>query len=676
MAGRNQKKPRRKEASPLRHKAVNALDWAATLWLGALLGWTVYGLGGILYYGRPMLASTWMAAALAFLHGLWWFLLPRNELKLNPLGFLFFPFLAYIWISNWRITPAPWLGRLEVMAAAQACLIYWVAIHNLRTARRFWTLLGIFMGAAVLCLLAALRQYFLDPDWLPMGRHTLDQYAGRASGTFGVPNHFAALMLLVFGLSAAAGLTRGLALSLRIAACYLAVLFGAGIILSISRGALFGLAALLAAAPFVVFEQWRSRWLGLAGVLCLGAVSAMLLFHTQPQIRKRFDKLAMEHGESTRIAMWKAAGDIFASRPLLGSGTGSYQVYFERHKPPRPSIAPRYAHNDYLNTLSDHGLAGFLLLFGPAGWLCWRSWRTWRALPYPCPAEDQKPFPQYDGQMEEPRRSRRRKLRHTAAAKILSGGILLGLLGFGLHMLVDFHLKIPALLFAAAILMAALVRFTSKRSWDVSRFPRAHAAGFAVWAAAGGFLLAAGRPAYQAAAHYFAGREKLNKLLSQPAKLPERAPEIRRVIARFEQAAAFDPGHAQAWGDAGLATLQLIWSSPDNTRAIAEKALGYLDKALSLSGEFWEYWVQAGIARQQLGMPEEEVRPCFRKGIELAPRSANAWYYWAFFLSADETRLEEARRAVRQALRLNPSLQVAKDLQFRLSQSRIPAGGK
>jgi len=96
-----------------------------------------------------------------------------------------------------------------------------------------------------------------------------------------------------------------------------------------------------------------------------------------------------------------------------GDSAGSYNVLFERYRPEGYRDEPHYAHNDYLNTLSDYGAVGFSLFFG--GLSC-RDVAVARSRANETDPRDNLPV----------------------------GGAI-GLLAFALSLGVDFHLKLPAL---------------------------------------------------------------------------------------------------------------------------------------------------------------------------------------------------------------------------------------
>ena len=82
-----------------------------------------------------------------------------------------------------------------------------------------------------------------------------------------------------------------------------------------------------------------------------------------------FDKGATSVG--ARFGYWSAAVKTAADEPLLGSGPGTFQIAYKRHRPPEAEPT-RLTHNDYLQQASDSGVPGFLLymaFFGGATWV-------------------------------------------------------------------------------------------------------------------------------------------------------------------------------------------------------------------------------------------------------------------------------------------------------------------
>jgi len=94
-------------------------------------------------------------------------------------------------------------------------------------------MLGLLGFVAV--LLAA-YQVFVQPDWLMLGRQQAEQFIGRASGPFGIPNSLAALLLLLLPPAVALTLRPGASAVQRVVSGYLAAVFLFGLVLTPAAG--------------------------------------------------------------------------------------------------------------------------------------------------------------------------------------------------------------------------------------------------------------------------------------------------------------------------------------------------------------------------------------------------------------------------------------------------------
>lgn len=124
-----------------------------------------------------------------------------------------------------------------------------------------------------------------------------------------------------------------------------------------------------------------------------------------------------------RFDYWKAAVEVVADHPLLGSGPGTFQREYARRKPPEAEMT-RLVHNDYLQQASDSGLPGAAmyaaLVWGSLAWLVRRCWH-------------------------DPMRF----------------AVWLGLLGWALQSFIEFGLYIPPIGWGAVYLLGWLTREAS-----------------------------------------------------------------------------------------------------------------------------------------------------------------------------------------------------------------------
>ena len=158
----------------------------------------------------------------------------------------------------------------------------------------------------------------------------------------------------------------------------LAVVF-AGIVLSLVRGALVGIAAGL--LFFVVTDRRRVRVLLAGGALALAA--AVLVIRSDPA---RFESAleqkqhVAEYNVTTRLDLWGAAASLLADNPALGVGPGNFRYeYQEAAALPQGPQSLNVAHNAYLDVGAEIGLFGMLLFLLYLGVVFLRSTAEVRA---------------------------------------------------------------------------------------------------------------------------------------------------------------------------------------------------------------------------------------------------------------------------------------------------------
>lgn len=609
-------------------------EWVLTGLLAVDLIWTTLCLGG--YRPETMIVTS-------FLHGLMvavWLLdrvLTTQAPRLHPAGWAVLPFLIYAAGNVLWVTPVRWLGWHDWLWWAQAAAVFWVVLNGVPSRLPRQVLLGTLALIGVVAVVLAAYQRFVHPEWLMLGRMQSEQFVGRASGPFGIPNSLAALLLLLLPAGLALTVRRGAPAVQRVLFGYLSAVYVFGLILTISRGAWLALAAMLSLWPwFALRRRWQAKAgaVMLAGLLCL--VAGWGLYRTVPEVEQRFAQMANESGEWTRPIMWRGAWKLFVEQPWVGTGAGSYNVLFEKYRPENYQMEPQWAHNDYLNTLSDYGAVGFVLSFGVLGLLALRAaWRRARV--------------DADG----------------IGLALLRQALAIGLGAFMLQLLVDFHFKIPALAAAAAAVGALL---TTPRTT-----PGRHANGSRIMAAG----LLAGLisamvvfvlPHYRAEAARYAARQSLDTLWRTESG-PEYRSKLQGAISALESAVRLNPSHAQAWADLAYATTLRAHAEPGaDHAALGATAEAMADRALALSTVVPDFWIRRAIARDMQGKWFPAGNDLIQ-ALQLAPANAWVWYYHAYHLSLNPTGLAQARAAAAYSLRLDPGNHSAQLLRQQLATS-------
>jgi hypothetical protein len=402
-----------------------------------------------------------------------------------------------------------------------------------------------------------------------------------------------------------------------------------GFVLAISRGAWFSLAAAFAFRPLVTpGVHLRRRVATALGAVLVAAALAAVFYAVFPLMRVRARQLVTDVGERSRPILWASAIGIFREHPALGAGGGSFDTLFEKSRPEGFRDQPYYTHCDYLNTLCDYGAVGFVLFFGAAAVVA----------------------------------------RRCSRAKGLAGAAFTGLLAFAFHLLIEFHLKIPALSMIAATMLALLTQ-------EVWPAPAEPAQGEGSWLpSAFGFLTASAAIALTAfwivpmdrAEEFRRGaREKIDKMAKLSIDAATQGDALRSERAAFATAIQIDPGNAQAWSDLAYVDSLLALADPKRTVELGAEAARDAGQALELCPVMAEFWMRRGMGLD-MQYKWAEGGDCFARAVELAPNRADVWYYQAYHLSLTSREVEPAIAAADVSLRLDPDFLLAQSLRQRL----------
>ena len=553
---------------------------------------------------------------------------PAQGTRAHPAGWLFAPFLVYAAANAAWVTPVRWLGWTDWLNWAQAAAVFWVVLNGVVTAasRRF--LCAFLVALGVLAAALACYQHFVRPDWLMLGRTQAEQFIGRSSGPFGIPNSLGVFMALLIPPVGALAFGAGRPAALRITCGIALAALAAGFVLAISRGAWIALTAAFVLKPILTPDRSIGRRVAAAAAAAAGAIAvAAVVYFAFPPMRARVDQLVRNAGERSRPVMWRAAWGIFEAHPILGSGAGSYDALFEAHRPEGNKDQPNYAHCDYLNTLSDYGAVGFVLVFGAAAAVALRCLH----------------------------------------ARGLAGAAVTGLLAFALHLLVDFDLKIPAL----AMIFATVAALVTGVAWPRGAEPGpggalARAASLCAAAAALCIAIFWAVPKYRADEARRQAREKIERMARSGADISGQREVLAGIREGLDRAVALDPSNAQSWSDRAYA--DWLWALVDPSRTVELGAAAVSDsgRAVDLCPVVAEFWIRRGV-----GFDMErhwlEGGNCFIRALVLAPARADCWYYQAYHLSLDPSETGPAIAAADYCLRLDPDFRLAQTLRQRLA---------
>ncbi|WP_438482409.1 O-antigen ligase family protein [Oleiharenicola lentus] len=615
------------------------LEWSVVLGLAAMCAWITLCLGG--YLAQTLVVTSWMLAALALLGGLIFLTRPQ---PLNWAALLPVPFLIYALGSVVLLAPAKWLAWREWLLWFQMWIVFVLTLHFGRTRRQTWVMVATFVGLGMAGVGMAAYQRYADPKWIMLGRTQASQFFGRSAGMFGIPNSLAGLLELMVPACLTLMFSRTTTAVGKVLCGWLAALFVFAVVLTGSRGGWIGLGGALMLWPLLAGREWKRKLGGAVLILFLAAAGVWALYRFSEPARERIQPFIEGKFEASRPVMWRTAVKIWQDYPWLGSGAASYNVVFDQYRPKHFNTEPDWTHNDYLNTLSDYGGAGFVLWAGAGAWLLIQGWRAvQRARRETTPSAD------------------------TFALAKWKLGLLLGLIAFALHLGVDFHTKIPALAFAAAVAMALVLRDEpALRSLSHINWRRAFGVLFVTAPLA--LVALIGSPLYRAEALRFAARREIDRYAAKGQGDPKVI--IPRSLQNFEDATQIYPTHGQAWADLSYATAQSWHVTPNaDLKALGQQAEAAADRAVALCAVNAEFWVRRGVALDMQAR-RTDAEACFKRAVMLAPNSPAWHYYYAYHLSVRTGRRDDALRAVETCLALDPSFSAGVALHQQLTSRR------
>lgn len=565
-------------------------------------------------------------------------ILARSALRLHPAGWLPLPFVAYAAIHAVWLTPAPWLAQRDLMLWVQMAVVFWVVLNGLpsRAPRRlvFHTLVAV----ALIGVVTGCYQVFVEPGWRLAGSARPGEQAGRATGSFGLANSFAGLLLLLIP-AVGARVLRPATATTRVWWMWVGLVLLAGLVFTLSRGAWLALAIALTAAPLLALRlAWSRRAWAVVSMLVLLGAAGWMVGRWVPGASERVAQFVTDGGERTRPFMWAGAWRLWLDAPVAGNGAGSYNLLFERHRAEGFRDEPLWAHNEYLNLLADYGLLGAILAAGAAGVALAGGWRARTA---------------------------------AGAGAWPAGGLGLGLLAFALQLSFEFHLKIPGLVLAAATVAAlALARVWSAPPADYSR----SRAGWPLVAAAslafGGWFFFE-RPRTVAETLRMPAREALDGLAALPPGDSAYARVLPRAREALAEATRTHPANAQAWADLSYACALMAFLEPERTGELGREAEAAADAALRRCAIAGEFWARRGEARDLQGR-WAEAGADFARAVGLSPADPVMWYRYGAHLARRPAGRESAEAALRFCLRLDPWFSGALRLLERLQRPTRP----
>ena len=320
-----------------------------------------------------------------------------------------------------------WIFALRLSALVLAAML---TVRFTETATRLSILVNAIIIVAVLsAVFGVVRLTMQHGDGFVMTSLRM----GGGFAQFINKNHFAFLMEPAIGLLAAMILPRRDAGAHRLIYASALTLIWAALVMSRSRGGLLAVSMqMVVAALFFIYWKRRSsvdgrarptRLIGLAAGSIIAIVILVIgttLWLGGDQLSTGVETAATEmtaksdenHEGARRRVIWRATWQMARAHPIAGAGLGGYWAEIPVYHDASGILTPQQGHNDYLELLASGGLIGGAIFL-------------WFVIVLV-------------------RRARAALASFTALQRVFAAGAIIGIVGGGVHRLVDFGLHITA----------------------------------------------------------------------------------------------------------------------------------------------------------------------------------------------------------------------------------------
>lgn len=522
-------------------------DWCERGILGLALGILLLGPLAMGAVDTPaFLIIQGMTLGIMLLWGSRFWLSARPQLLWPPICWAVTAFTLYA-IARYFTSDIEYVARQELIRVVVYACLFFAVLNNLH--RRDSVQLFTFALVTVAMLISAYAIWqFLTGSTRVWNMET--PYKHQGTGTYISPNHLGGFLEMLLPLALAYALASRLGPLGKVLVGYAALMIVTGIGVTVSRGAWIstGLTLLILFGLLAFHRSYRLP----AFVFLVVIIGAGFFFVPRSvSIQARFHQL-IENGQvndDLRFALWRPAIQLWEENPWWGIGPGHYDYRFRQYRPEIVQARPVHAHNDFLNTLADWGVAGTAMV--AAAWVLLyagvlKTWRFVRGNPNDLGTKPSNKF-----------------------AFVL--GASLGLLALLFHSVVDFNMHIPANAILAITLMALLsshLRFLTERYWvGVSRWGKIAATAVVM---VGSIYLA--QQGWRHAAEY--------KWLRRASQARAFSPEQARLLTRAFAAEPRNAETAYALGEAYR--IQSLEGGPDY-RNLANAAMEWFGRCTKLN---------------------------------------------------------------------------------------------
>src|SRR5216684_5062503 len=286
-----------------------------------------------------------------------------REIVLSP---LLPPLLALSLLALGQIvfhgTASAYGTRLELQLLLAYAVLLFLASQAFRTAEDWRGFVWFVMSFGFLVAIFGILQHLTFNGKLYWFREM--RYGGIPFGPYVNRNHFAAFAELVIPIPLVPLILGKVRRERRFVIGLFALIPIGALLLSASRGGIVSISVeLLFLVSIILLQRAGSKHLLTGGIVLVAALSLVSWLGVK-QVLSRFGSLqTLEVQQNKRASMRHGAWRIFLDHPVLGTGLGTFETVYPPYETLYDGKIVDHAHNDYLETLAETGIAGGLCCF-------------------------------------------------------------------------------------------------------------------------------------------------------------------------------------------------------------------------------------------------------------------------------------------------------------------------
>jgi O-antigen ligase len=287
----------------------------------------------------------------------------KNDLPKRPLVVPLTLLTGFVLVTG-VLSDYPGIVMESIFLFLAYIVIYFCAVATICTRQQERIVVMLITGTAVFISVIAYLKHinFVLPFWTYADLKITDYL----TGTFGNHNHFSGYLEMAIPVTLGSGLTlgqsRGKALFWTAVTIFL-VLTQA---LTLSRGGwLSTLSALVFMGVLLIKPRFTDKRHRVQIFFPMMFLLFLPLFY--PPVLERITTLVHDNpleNLSFRLSVWEKCVDMIKATPFTGTGPGTFSRAFVFYNPNDFNVLPVYAHNDYLQFLTETGIFFFVFSLG------------------------------------------------------------------------------------------------------------------------------------------------------------------------------------------------------------------------------------------------------------------------------------------------------------------------